>query len=215
MQCEEFEVQLNEALDRRSSLTAAEALAHQRACPACRQRASLYASIARELSQTSLPALSDDLSQRVLTEVRRPATLPFSPRRRTALVLAAAATLLVAVVGVRLMGRGEFAPAVGQQVAGKSDEPVAKRRQTPSPQQGVNAPSDRVAVATKQSEPKPGSEIVPSFSDTAAMPAAEWAQHVADGLQPVTRPTLGAATGFLQVWGVGQKRPPSAQGPRS
>lgn len=215
MQCEEFEVQLNEALDRRLPLTAVEALAHQRACPACRQRASAYGLIARELAQASLPALSDDLSQRVLTEVRRPTTLPFKPRRRAALVLAAAATLLVAVVGVRLMGRGDIGPAAAQQVAGKSDEAVAKRRQARSPQQGVNAPSDRVAVATKQSEPKPGSEIVPSISDTATLPAAEWAQQVADGLQPVTRPTLGAATGFLQVWGLGQKRPPAAQGPRS
>lgn len=216
MHCEEFEVQLNEALDRRMPLTAAEALAHQRVCRGCRQRASAYGLIARELAQASLPALSDDLTQRVLADVRRPMTLPFTPRRRAALVLAAAATLLVAVVGVRLMSRGGFGRAAPQQVAGTSDKPVAQRRQASPPNQEVSAKSNRVeSVATKQSTSEPVSAIVPSFSDTATMPAAEWAQHMADGLQPVTRPTLGAATGFLQVWGVGQKRPPSAQGPRS
>lgn len=214
MQCEEFEVQLNEALDRRSPLAAPEALAHQRACPACRQRAAAYGAIARELAQASLPALSSDLPRRVLAKVSRPMTLPFRPRRRAALVLAAAATLLLAVVGVRLRSRGDFAPAAPQQVAGKREHAVAKPQRASSPKQGANARSDRVARAASH-QSQSASEIVSSFSDTATLPAAEWAQHVADGLQPVTRPTLGAATGFLQVWGVGQKRPASAQGPRS
>lgn len=216
MQCEEFEVQLNEALDRRMPLTAVEALAHQRVCSACRQRASAYGLIARELPQVSLPALSDDLTQRVLAEVRRPVVLPFRRRRRAALVLAAAATLLVAVIGVQLMSRSDFGPAAGQQVAGKNDQSLEKGRHASSPQQAKSARSNSVAsTATKQSTSELSSAIAPSISDTATLPAAEWAQQVADGLQPVTRPTLGAATGFLQVWGVGQKRPPSGEGPRS
>ncbi|HEX7378780.1 MAG TPA: hypothetical protein VF278_16785 [Pirellulales bacterium] len=31
---------------------------------------------------------------------------------------------------------------------------------------------------------------------------AQWAQEVADGLRPVTRPTVGAISGFLNLWGI-------------
>jgi hypothetical protein len=38
-----------------------------------------------------------------------------------------------------------------------------------------------------------------------SLPATGWAHDVADGLEPVTKPTVGAINGFLQLWGVGDE----------
>lgn len=223
MQCEEFEIRLNEALDRRLPLTAAEALDHQRVCPACRQRAAAYMAVARELARASSPAPPDELTQRVLAELRHPVALPLPRRRRPALALAAAAAVLVSLVGAwAIIGKGFFAAAPKQPVARRNDASPAGRPHAASRE--VQAADARLAsppaASANQSVAQAklaesNDSIVSALPDAANLPGAEWAQHVADGLQPVTRPTLGAATGFLQVWGLGEKRPRSAQGPRS
>ncbi|HEX5444412.1 MAG TPA: hypothetical protein VFW87_11305 [Pirellulales bacterium] len=213
MQCEEFEARLNEALDRRLPLSAAEALAHQRVCSPCRERAAAYAAIARELAQAPLPIGSEDLAERVLAELRQPGAVPFVRRRRSR-ALAAAAVLLVSLFGAWALHRVGEGP-VPRQVAGNAHRAGAEHLSSP-PKPAKRAPA-RELVSTAPAHAKSSSKNVedaPALSD-AALPAAEWAQQVADGFQPVTRPTLGAATGFLQVWGVTHKRPPPDQRPRS
>ncbi|MGH7914754.1 MAG: hypothetical protein ACREPW_08900 [Candidatus Binataceae bacterium] len=216
MQCEEFEVQLNESLDRRLPLTAADAIAHQRACSPCRERSAAYAAIARELAQLPLPTAPDNLAERVLTELRRPATVPLIRRHRPLLALAAAAALLVSVVGGWALNRGGFfGRASRRQVAGRSDDVEALRRASPRKQVALTRPTKISPTPSAESPREPEKTIASVFPGAETLPAAEWAQQVADGLQPVTRPTLGAATGFLQVWGVWQTRTPPAQRPRS
>lgn len=217
MQCEEFEIQLNEALDRRSPLTAADALAHQRACSQCRERAAAYLAIARELARAPWPAAPEDLAPRVLAELQDPAIVPLARRRRRRPSLAlAAAALLIAVVGGWALNRGGFfGQETRRQMAGRSDEAKSPVRAAVRKQRAQTPP--QVARSSQRSRPsrQPKNTIAPALPDAESLPAAEWAQQVADGFQPVTRPTLGAAAGFLQVWGVGQKRPPSGQRPRS
>ncbi len=213
MQCEEFEAQLNEALDRRLPLAAVEALAHQRVCSPCRERAAAYATIARELAQAPLPVGAEDLAERVLAELRQPAAVPFVRRRRSR-ALAVAAVLLVSLFGAWAIHRVGEGPAP-RQVVGDAHRAKAKSLSSP-PKPAQRAPAHEL-VSTAPAHAKSNStngEDAPALSD-AALPAAEWAQQVADGFQPVTRPTLGAATGFLQVWGVTHTRPPSDQPPRS
>ena len=215
MQCEEFEVQLNEALDRRLPLAAVEALAHQRVCAACRERAAAYAAIAHELARAPLPSACADLAERVVAELRQPAVVPLA-RSRPPWVLAAAAALVMAVVGGWALKRGGFFDhANRRQVAGRSADSTSRR--APSTRKKIAHARRQQAPAAEPTQPPQPSEnsiasVLPGAED---LPGAEWAQQVAEGFQPVTRPTLGAATGFLQVWGVSQKRPPSAKGPRS
>lgn len=217
MQCEEFEIRLNEALDRRLPLTSADALDHQQVCSSCRERSAAYAAIARQMAVATSPALPAELTERVLAELRRPATVPLARRRRPSLTLAAAAVFVVCVVSAWSLNRSGFiTPAAPRQMAGRTNETKAKRQEAVSPVQTTIARRKKVAPAVRgPATNETENEIVSALPDAAAVPAAEWAQQVADGLQPVTRPTLGAATGFLQVWGVGQKRSPSKQEPRS
>lgn len=222
MQCEEFEIHLNEALDRRLPLTAGDALDHQRVCSSCRERAVAYVTISRQLASTTSPAPPQDIADRVLSELRRPATVPLARRRRPSLALAAAAVFVVCLVSAWSLNRSGFiTPAAPRQLAGRTNETEAnektvKRQPVASPVQTTIARRKNVASAVPAPAPnETENEIVSALPDAATQRGAEWAQQVADGLQPVTRPTLGAATGFLQVWGVSQKRPPLKREPRS
>lgn len=72
---------------------------------------------------------------------------------------------------------------------------VAKRSPSPQPQKAGD--DNRVGISEA------------SLLPTGSLEAAQWAHRVADGLKPVTRPTVGALNGFLELWGVDDPRPRS------
>lgn len=221
MRCETFEWRLNEVLDQRRPLSSASDVEeHIRQCGSCRELARSYESVLSGLAQAAVPAESTGLTQRVLVEVSRPSTILF-PRRRARLALAAAAAL-VAAVGVSWMFNG-----AGRRGEALHDGPTVDRhRLVDAELPGKTDLATQGASAKKQplEEPSGGEHVraevlspmpqATALLDPALMkadellgslPGTEWAQEVADGLQPVTRPTVGAINGFLHLWGVGDE----------
>ncbi len=125
MQCEEFEIRLNEVLDeRRRPESDAELSLHRETCPVCRKVAAAYDRLLDGFYALASPEAPDDMGLRVVAEMRsRP-----SPRRRFVVAssaLAIAAALLIAIVpmfrqfgasqsGDSLVARGGGNPAASQ-----------------------------------------------------------------------------------------------------
>lgn len=205
MHCEQFETRLNEVLDaRRPISSASDVEEHLRQCERCRDLARAYESALVGLRQAQVPPAPAWLSRRVAHEMRRPQVIPFR-RRRTILVAAAAA--LLAAVSLPWLIRGQG----GQATPERSTARVADSRppqdvvvEQPGKQTNKEASSAGVLAM--------GSPV--GFLNTSGLkpdglmgtlPGTTWAHDVADGLEPVTKPTVGAVSGFLQLWGVGSE----------
>lgn len=81
------------------------------------------------------------------------------------------------------------------------------RRQPKSPAMETSqaVPARENAVA-KPAEAAAANGVIGMLPGADWGPAgAEWAQEVANGLQPVTRPTVGAISGFLNLWGIAEE----------
>lgn len=74
------------------------------------------------------------------------------------------------------------------------------------PPQEVDETSPEKRNPAERNPEERNTEYSQAFPSTDWGPAgAEWAQDVADGLQPVTQPTMGAISGFLNLWGIGEQ----------
>ena len=229
MRCEKFESRLNELLDERLPLSkAADAEEHLRQCSACRDLARAYESVLAGLQQAAIPPEPAGLTRRIVFEARRPSVIRpwvFLRHRRVAggaMAFAAAAALLVAF-GLSWLfnsaGRHDQALRGDAGSLADSDQPrpsdlAADQGAADDGPQSERRPTD--IYDTKQID----ATAVSSIPDATAsldvthlnadelmrsLPGADWAQGVADGLEPVTKPTVGAISGFLHLWGVGDE----------
>lgn len=192
MRCEDFEVRLNEVLDERRPISSEPDLGeHIQDCVECRWLARSYEAVFAGLREAVIPAEPAWVSRRVLEEVRPRALLLTFRRAETLLTLAAA--LLLAVGLTWLVARPSRSVA------------SSRLKQIDLPLAGHPAAN---RIAEKPALPNDGSPI--DEQETTAefleyLPGSQWAQDVADGLQPVTEPTVGTITGFLRLWGVGDE----------
>lgn len=191
MRCEDFEIRLNEVLDdRRPISSAADLSEHIRDCSECRQVARSYEAVFAGLRQAAVPAEPEWVSRRVLEQVQ-PRFARLTLRRAETLLALAAALLL----------------AVGLSWLARPNRPIASSRL-----KTIDLPHARQPAAEKVAEQAARSNVASTdlMSEQNGdlmefLPSSAWAHDVADGLQPVTEPTVGAITGFLRLWGVGDE----------
>lgn len=190
MRCADFEVRLNEVLDERQPISSAADLnEHIRECRECRYLARSYEAIFAGLREAVIPE-PEWVSRLVLEQVQpRFGRLPL---RRAATLLALAATMLL---------------AVGLSWLARPNRPVASSRL-----KTINIPLDQVPGPAKIDERavvsnggSAADKQAPSNEFMELLPSSQWAQDVAEGLQPVTQPTVGTINDFLQLWGVGDE----------
>lgn len=212
MHCEQFESRLNEVLDaRRPISSASDVEEHLRQCERCRDLARAYESALVGLRQAQIPPPPAWLSRRVASEVRRPQVIRF-PRRRATLVAAAAAALLAAIGLPWLLSRnvGQGIPEANavHVVDGHLPREVVVEQPDTQTNQGASATGALAMGSAASFLDTSGLKtdgLMSTFPGTAWAPDTTWAHDVADGLQPVTKPTVGAINGFLQLWGVGSE----------
>ncbi|HVA51484.1 MAG TPA: hypothetical protein VNH11_34395 [Pirellulales bacterium] len=201
MRCEDFEVRLNEVLDERRTISSADDLTdHVRDCGNCRSLARSYEAVFAGLRQAAIPAEPEWVTRRVLAQLE-PATVRL-PWRRAATVLALAATLLLAVgLGWVIKPSRPVATNSPKSLGGAfHDQPHLAQTPTVGNARSRRAGTQGVAPAPTALSSGPNANELMGL-----IPAADWAQDVADGLEPVTQPTVGAITGFLRLWGVGDE----------
>ncbi|MGH7140984.1 MAG: anti-sigma factor family protein [Pirellulales bacterium] len=221
MRCDEFEARLNHVLDDRRPLSSADDLqSHLRQCGGCREMARSYEALLAGLGRQAVPPAPAWLTGRVLDDVTRGVRPPDRPRllrfpQRTAIVSLAAAVLLLAVgmawLNYRKRVDGHGPPGDDQTSVAQAQGAKTLHSATGAvnPPQESN-PSETSPDGTNPDGTKPdetsAAENIGAFPPVDWAPAgAEWAQDVADGLQPVTQPTMGAISGFLNLWGIGQQ----------
>jgi hypothetical protein len=211
MQCERFESRLNEVLDARQPLSSASDLEeHIRGCGQCRELARAYESALVGLRQVEVPPVPAWLTRRIVGELRRPRVIRF-PRRRAALAAAAAAVLLAVVCVPWLLTR-----EAGQAPIDEGPVRVAETNQ--SYKVDVTQADEQTTEPRESDQHRSDTQLVSRMRSTIALldptqlkaddlmsSSTTWAHEVADGLEPVTKPTVGAISGFLQLWGVGDE----------
>ncbi|HEV3345303.1 MAG TPA: hypothetical protein VG125_33305 [Pirellulales bacterium] len=231
MQCERFESRLNEVLDARQPLSSATDLReHIRECAQCRELARAYESVLIGLEQAEVPPEPALLTRRILGQLRPedgrgghphrpgegtgPRVLHF-PRRR-ALAMAAAA-VVIAVVGLPWMFPRGANPAKDNLAAdptvGQHAPQVARTSRPPQDDEALAADSRPRRQQQRRDFPAVGRGPLALLDPSQlkaddlinSLPATGWAHDVADGLEPVTKPTVGAINGFLQLWGIGDE----------
>lgn len=225
--------------DRRPWLSDGELAAHARSCSACRDLAASYDAALSALVATALadarpgdvcaspgPSASlSELTARVLGELTpRVSLVGPSLRflRQHQYQWAMAAGLLLAIgVGWIALSRGPAARAPGEPLAeaqrqqAPDSAPPRDKRLAAAPRHNTvgeknAANGNLVANRTPPSPPQAADDGSPiDLSAASSLPAARWAHRVADGLKPVTQPTVGALNGFLELWGVDEPRPRS------
>lgn len=232
MRCENFEARLNDVLDERRSLSSAPELdEHLRQCSACRELARAYEGMLTGLSYEQLPPAPVWLTDRIVnnaaektpdvkTPVGRPNVLRF-PDRLLAFALAAS-VLIAAGVLWKSHSRerqltNKMAPRTDVTIAHAAPNQASKKQprvEVPGTPRAAPAIDDVAANGTENKAPNnreagaamgllPGTDWSPRTDWAPA--GAEWAQEVADGLEPVTRPTVGAISGFLNLWGIAEE----------
>lgn len=212
MQCEDFEGRLNEVLDERRSLSSAPELAeHARQCGVCRELARAYDAMLLGLSYEQLPPAPTRLAEHVVKEAlsRRPADRMAASRfvRLPAFALAASVLLAAGVVwwiDSHQLPKDVRAGGGDVQVAQATNEQKSERRAASEMETKVVPAMNDIAANSKDAPEADNTLGILPATDWAPA-GAEWAQEVADGLQPVTRPTVGAISGFLNLWGLAEK----------
>ncbi|HQU42319.1 MAG TPA: hypothetical protein PK867_05880 [Pirellulales bacterium] len=201
MRCEDFEGRLNEVLDERRAISSADDLTdHIRECGDCRSLARSYEAVFAGLRQAAIPAEPEWVTRRVLAQLE-PATVRL-PWRRTATVLVLAASLLLAVGLGWIMKPNQPVDANSRKSLGVAvyDQPGLGQTHA------VGNDITRRAAIPSVAPPPTAAPGDPDANELMGLiPAADWAHDVADGLEPVTQPTVGAITGFLRLWGVGDE----------
>lgn len=215
MRCEEFETRLNQVLDDRRPLSSAgDIQTHARECGDCRELARGYEALLSGLARQVAPPTPSLLTARVLDELaaagleRQRARLLRFPQRAAVLSLAAASLLLALGLAWMYHSRRLVLDAPGR-VGGQ--ESIAQARQPSRSKWQTARTAERQAAEfameriDRQEKPSAEQNVQASPDTDWAPPGVEWAQDVADGLQPVTEPTVGAINGFLNLWGLGQQ----------
>jgi hypothetical protein len=208
---------------------------HIRQCAPCRSLARAYEAMLVGFEQSEVPPEPASLTPRVLSQLGWPdrsipgrsiAAQPAPSTRshvlafpiRGAIAVAAAAVLLAAIGLPLLFNRGvnlaKDDQSAGDHLTGQEHAPRIAKTDQPSPAV-QSIPSDqrpqhrRRGIAAVARTPLATAFVIPSQLKADdlidALPAAGWAHDVADGLEPVTKPTVGAINGFLQLWGVGDE----------
>ncbi|HVC97909.1 MAG TPA: hypothetical protein VND64_29835 [Pirellulales bacterium] len=211
MHCDEFEVRLNEVLDQRRQPEADVGLAdHARLCGRCHALVTSFQAVLVGLERSLPIQCTDDLSDRVHAALAPAATLRF-PRRRRLLALAASAAALLLVIGPwTWFGRGDRAAVPPLPITGPSATEQAGANSQPRPEKEIAGPYHTLARETTASlsvamqllpveslgiggaagrQPRKASTTVP----------AEWVHGLTDGLTPVTRPTAGVMSTFIEL----------------
>jgi predicted anti-sigma-YlaC factor YlaD len=220
MRCDEFESRLNEVLDERLPLSSdREVEEHIRHCGQCRDVARSYEAMAAGLHYNAVPPVPEGLTARIVDEVRqveretrppewRVRVLRYPQRLPAAALLAA--VLLLAITLTWINHWHDADAPTGEAKTGQVARAEQPRNQKPLPQRTGNAVDGQVGGPTAQH--KTGAPTAENLLNLQSLPAAgwaqpgaEWAQEMADGLQPVTRPTVGAISGFLNLWGIGEE----------
>jgi hypothetical protein len=114
MQCENFESQLNELLDRRvTAQSEPELVRHARVCPRCGELLAGYETLLDGVELLHVPELDFDLADRVVAELARDRASAGGWRSPAAVggLLALAAALMLAAVPLTLWDRGGDSPA--------------------------------------------------------------------------------------------------------
>jgi hypothetical protein len=231
VRCDEFEFRLNEVLDeRRAWASDAELTAHGRSCPACRDMAASYDAALRALVASAADAgdaspirqraastgdlAARILAARVLAELTAAPATPARPTprisRRYQYALAMAASVLLAL-GVRwaTLRTAPTAPASAGADASAGVDVAQRVAPLHAKRVASQIPPKRL-VAKQTSSPTAGDGTrLESLLGARSSLGAQWAHRMADGLDPVTRPTVGALSGFLELWGVDEQRPRS------
>ncbi|HVX13674.1 MAG TPA: hypothetical protein VHC22_21000 [Pirellulales bacterium] len=223
MRCDEFESRLNEVLDERRPLSSAPDIEeHARRCGQCREVARSYEAMTAGLHYDTVPTVPEGLTARIVNEAMRSgrearpaerhvAVLRY-PRRLPAAALLAAVLLLAVTLTWIDHRRGSDGPR------GKAETDSVAQADRPRPAQVLNQkPPGAGSAIDEQVDRATAPHETDSFASQNllnlgslpaagwAQPGAEWAQEMADGLQPVTRPTVGAINGFLNLWGIGDE----------
>lgn len=203
MRCEDFEIRLNDVLDERRTLASdAELAEHARRCGACGELARGYEELLAGLSH-ELPPAPIWLAERAVEEaLLKPPGDQSRPRFIERLPLFALAASVLIAAGVMWWNGSR------QQVPNKlADEIALRAKSTAQPVEGARQAAETAPAAVNRvpggTDDAKTDEVAGVLPGTDWAPAgAQWAQEVADGLRPVTRPTVGAISGFLNLWGI-------------
>ena len=188
MQCDEFEIRVQDILDERGK-PEQDALLREHAgnCAQCRNLLSSFAAAIEGLELCAVPSVSRDLSARVLAELQRPQVLRI-PARRRRLMLATAAAVLLLAAPLAWWATHRSSPSV--QIAHEPPAAVA-------PVVPADEPEDRLASALLALPSLSGMPVSAPGDGTSNRSQSRWREEVSDGLAPLTRSTAGA---FDTLW---------------
>jgi len=211
MRCDEFEIRLNEVLDQRRLPEADVGLAdHARQCEKCRALAASFQAILEGLERSLTVPCTNDLSDRVLAALAPATTIRF-PHRRQLMVLAAAAAVLLLVIGPwTWFGGGERSAGPAPRIPRPSAAVKPATGSQPRPEKEIAGPYRTLARETTASL-SVAMQLLPVESlgiggaagtqsrNPPATAPAEWVHGLTDGLTPVTRPTAGVMSTFIDL----------------
>ena len=209
MRCEQFEQRLQRCLDRRQRPSDDPALRrHAGVCPQCRGTLAACARLAEGLDLLELPVPDESFSQRVVGHVRVHRRSPVSRRRLVGVVLAVAATRLVAWLP-QFAVRDESPPSVSERTAASDAVLPEDARMSASPRAAAATPAMAVPTGMIADVRIP---LVPWTSWPATWSFQTWdpIDRLAGGLTPITAPLGVAVQEIRRTIPLGRAERPSA-----
>ena len=219
MKCDAFETRLNDLLDARAPFANdAVLIEHAARCGECRAKLASYVDLFSGVQQLERPTCSGELAERVLAELRGPATVSFARHRRWApwYALAAAAALLL--VAWPLVDWKRSSPSTDVARVESVDTATWPGALVEANEVGEVVSLDELlrdasnkyaalASQTRDHVTVPSVEAVPTRAPATsqdpavqALTTVSWMQGVSDGLKPLAESTSGAFSFLLQAF---------------
>lgn len=208
MRCDEFEVRLNQVLDRRRSPGGDPQLRdHAQGCPDCREQLATMGQLLDGLDLLEVPPLADDFALRVVSRVVPPA--PNHPQRSSWLpsAVAVAAVLLLSLLPGYWFLRPLISPVATTWSQRGGDSPAVAYTGSPA-----SDSVDRV-VADRSLWTVYGNSLLELYPEATRERHRQQVSEIAADLRPIATPFNAAATAIRRTIPVG--RTPGKGQPRA
>jgi hypothetical protein len=191
MRCDEFEVRLNQVLDRRRSLGGDLQLRdHAQVCPDCREQLATMCQLLDGLDLLEVPPLADDFALRVVSQV---VPAPVHPQRSSWLPWAVAAVLLLSLLpGYRFL-RPLISPVATNWSQRGSDSPTVAYTGSPA-----SDSVDRV-VAGRSLWTLYGNSLLELYPEATRERHRQQVSEIAEDLRPIATPFNAAVTAIRRT----------------
>jgi hypothetical protein len=207
MRCDEFEVRLNQVLDRRRSPSGDPQLRdHAQVCPDCREQLATMRRLFDGLDLWEVPTLADDFALRVVSQV---VPAPIHPQRSSWMpwAIASAAVLLLSLLPGYWFLRPPTSPVATTWSQRGVDSPAPAYTGTPASENG-----DRI-IADRSLWTLYGNSLLELYPEATRERHRQQVSEIAADLRPIATPFNAAVTAIRRTIPVG--RAPEKGRPRA